>query len=63
MKEDRVDWHCNRIHVACVGLQRLKKLESYRCDPVFVELLADFCSSGETLMALIREREAMPLKI
>jgi hypothetical protein len=63
MKEDRVDWHCNRIHVACIGLQRLKKLESYRHDPIFVELLANFCCSGETLMALIREKETGPVKI
>lgn len=58
MKEDRVDCHCNRIHVACIGLQRLKRQEPYQQDPIFMELVASFCRSADILMGLIREREA-----
>lgn len=62
MREDRVDCHCNRIHVACIGLQRLKRQEPYQQDPVFKELVENFCRSADILMGLIRKREAVHIQ-
>ncbi|MBW1918499.1 MAG: hypothetical protein JRI57_10845 [Deltaproteobacteria bacterium] len=57
MLEDRIDRFCNQIHVACIGLQRLKRQAPYRRDLIFVNLVEDFCKSGHHLMGLIRKWE------
>jgi hypothetical protein len=58
MREDRVDWLVNHIHVACLSLLRLKKLAPYGGDPAFLALQQGFLQHGRRLMDFIREREA-----
>lgn len=56
-ENDRVDRHCNQIHVACIGLQRLKKQEPYNGDPLFLRLVEEFCLAGRHIMELVRKWE------
>lgn len=58
LEDDRVDRYCNQIHVACIGLQRLKRQAPYYEDMLFLQLMEEFCLAGKHLMELIREREA-----
>lgn len=57
MIEDRVDYLVNHLHVACLSLLRLKKVEMYGQDPSFLELLGGFLQHSRELMDLIRDRE------
>jgi|GEM_PF-2535444 len=57
MEEDRIDRYCNHIHIACIGLQRLKRQQPYRDNLDFVELVERFCHQGRDLMHLIRWAE------
>jgi hypothetical protein len=59
MTEDRVDYYINHLHVTCLTLLRLKKVEAYRQDPGFMELLGGFLNHSRQLMDLIRAREEM----
>jgi hypothetical protein len=57
MTEDRVDYYVNHLHVTCLTMLRLKKVEAYSQDPGFMELLGDFLNHSRQLMDLIRNRE------
>ena len=57
MIEDRVDYLVNHLHVACLSLLRLKKMDIYGQDPSFLELLGGFLQHSRELMDLIRHRE------
>jgi hypothetical protein len=57
MTEDRVDYYVNHLHVTCLTMLRLKKVEAYGQDPGFMELLGDFLNHSRQLMDLIRNRE------
>jgi len=59
MTEDRVDFYVNHLHVTCLTLLKLKKVEAYSQDPGFLELLAGFLNHSRQLMDLIRDREEM----
>ena len=59
MTEDRVDFYVNHLHVTCLTLLRLKKVEAYSQDPGFMELLGGFLNHSRQLMDLIRNREEM----
>jgi hypothetical protein len=59
MTEDRVDYYVNHLHVTCLTLLRLKKVEAYSQDPSFMELLGGFLNHSRQLMDLIRDREEM----
>lgn len=59
MTEDRVDFYVNHLHVTCLTLMRLKKVEAYGQDPGFMELLSGFLNQSRQLMDLIRDREEM----
>lgn len=59
MTEDRVDYYVNHLHVTCLTLLRLKKVETYSQDPGFMELLGGFLNQSRQLMDLIRNREEM----
>ncbi|MFZ5448594.1 MAG: hypothetical protein ACOZFS_08180 [Thermodesulfobacteriota bacterium] len=59
MTEDRVDYFVNHLHVTCLTLLRLKKVEAYGQDPGFMELLGGFLNHSRQLMDLIRDREEM----
>ncbi|MEJ2671237.1 MAG: hypothetical protein P8168_03335 [Deltaproteobacteria bacterium] len=59
MTEDRVDYYVNHLHVTCLTLLRLKKVEAYGQDPGFMELLGGFLNHSRQLMDLIRSREEM----
>jgi hypothetical protein len=62
MTEDRVDYvdyYVNHLHVTCLTLLRLKKVEAYGQDPGFMELLGGFLHQSRQLMDLIRAREEM----
>ncbi len=59
MTEDRVDYYVNHLHVTCLTLLRLKKVEAYSQDPGFMELLGGFLNHSRQLMDLIRDREEM----
>jgi hypothetical protein len=59
MTEDRVDFYVNHLHVTCLTLLRLKKVEAYGQDPGFMELLGGFLNNSRQLMDLIRNREEM----
>jgi hypothetical protein len=59
MTEDRVDFYVNHLHVTCLTLLRLKKVEAYAQDPGFMELLGGFLNHSRQLMDLIRNREEM----
>ena len=59
MTEDRVDFYINHLHVTCLTLLRLKKIEAYGQDPGFMELLGGFLNHSRQLMDLIRNREEM----
>ena len=57
MTEDRVDYYVNHLHVTCLTMLRLKKVEAYSQDPGFMELLGGFLNHSRQLMDLIRNRE------
>ncbi len=59
MTEDRVDYFVNHLHVTCLTLLRLKKVEAYGQDPDFMELLGGFLNHSRQLMDLIRDREEL----
>jgi hypothetical protein len=59
MTEDRVDFYVNHLHVTCLTLLKLKKVEAYSQDPGFMELLGGFLNQSRQLMDLIRNREEM----
>jgi hypothetical protein len=59
MTEDRVDYYVNHLHITCLTLLRLKKVEAYNQDPGFMELLGGFLNHSRQLMDLIRAREEM----
>jgi hypothetical protein len=59
MTEDRVDYYVNHLHVTCLTMLRLKKVEAYSQDPGFMELLGGFLNHSRQLMDLIRTREEM----
>lgn len=59
MTEDRVDFFVNHLHVTCLTLLRLKKVDAYGQDPGFMELLGEFLNHSRQLMDLIRDREEM----
>jgi hypothetical protein len=59
MTEDRVDYYVNHLHVTCLTLLRLKKVEAYGQDPGFMEILGGFLNHSRQLMDLIRNREEM----
>jgi len=59
MTEDRVDFYVNHLHVTCLTLLRLKKVDAYSQDPGFMELLTGFLNHSRQLMDLIRDREEM----
>jgi hypothetical protein len=59
MTEDRVDYFVNHLHVTCLTMLRLKKVEAYSQDPGFMELLSGFLNHSRQLMDLIRNREEM----
>jgi hypothetical protein len=59
MTEDRVDYYVNHLHVTCLTLLKLKKVEAYGQDPGFMELLGGFLNHSRQLMDLIRAREEM----
>jgi hypothetical protein len=59
MMEDRVDYFVNHLHVTCLTLLRLKKVDAYGQDPGFLELLGGFLNHSRQLMDLIRAREEM----
>lgn len=59
MTEDRVDYFVNHLHVTCLTLLRLKKVEAYGQDPGFMELLGGFLNHSRQLMDLIRNREEL----
>lgn len=56
-KADRVDTVCNPLHIACLLLLKLEKLDDYRNDISFVQLSAGFRGIARRLMAHIREKE------
>jgi hypothetical protein len=58
MSEDRVDCLVNHLHVTCLTLIRLKKVEVYAQDPGFLKLLGGYLLHSRQLMDLIRDREA-----
>ena len=58
MSEDRVDFLVNHLHVTCLTLIRLKKVEIYGQDPGFLELLGGYLLHSRQLTDLIRDREA-----
>jgi hypothetical protein len=59
MTEDRVDYYVNHLHVTCLTLLRLKKVDAYGQDPSFMELLGGFLNHSRQLMDMIRDREEM----
>ncbi len=59
MTEDRVDFYVNHLHVTCLTLLRLKKIDAYGQDPGFLELLGGFLNHSRQLMDLIRDREEL----
>ncbi len=59
MTEDRVDFYVNHLHVTCLTLLRLKKVEAYAQDPGFMELLGGFLNHSRQLMDLIRDQEEL----
>jgi len=59
MSEDRVDYYVNHLHVTCLTLLRLKKVDAYGQDPGFMELLGGFLNHSRQLMDLIRDREEL----
>jgi len=59
MTEDRVDYYVNHLHVTCLTLLKLKKVEAYSQDPGFMELLGSFLNHSRQLMDLIRDREEL----
>ncbi|MFA4902885.1 MAG: hypothetical protein WC600_09080 [Desulfobaccales bacterium] len=59
MTEDRVDYFVNHLHVTCLTLLRLKKVDAYAQDPGFMELLGGFLNHSRQLMDLIRDREEL----
>jgi hypothetical protein len=59
MTEDRVDYYINHLHVTCLTLLRLKKVDAYGQDPNFMELLGGFLNHSRQLMDMIRDREEM----
>ena len=59
MTEDRVDYFVNHLHVTCLTMLRLKKVDAYGQDPGFMELLGGFLNQSRQLMDLIRAREEL----
>lgn len=54
MNEDIIDRYGNQIHIACLGLQRLRKREPF-VDHLSFQLLVDnYCRCAKEILRLIR---------
>jgi hypothetical protein len=57
--EDPVDLVCNSIHIACLFVLKLEKLDHYRNDAEFIQTSTGFRSLADSLMTAVREKEKM----